>query len=338
LHEDGSALFTVPAGRNLYFQALDENYMELQRMRTFVNLKPGEKRSCVGCHESRKLAALPRRALPSALREDPRSLVGQPGDTVPRTVHYPTDVQPVLDRYCVSCHAGERPKAQLDLSGELTTLFNRSYENLIRRNLVNKVDVSPRDAFIPARDPLTFGSHRSRLVQQIRRKDGPCNVGLTRKEFVRLVTWIDANAPYYGLYEGKRNLKWKETPDFRPDPVVSCGATYTPERVWGFVNVKPDGDKVLIIRAAQACRPVITAIGERSGSEPAITTDSPLVLEGLEFDWQMNSESFDSVGVGRSVVLIDGGSLWVANCRITANCSPATWREAMLATCGYLLG
>jgi hypothetical protein len=32
------------------------------------------------------------------------------------------------------------------------------------------------------------------------------------------VTWIDANAPYYGVYEGKKNLKWKEMPDFRPLP------------------------------------------------------------------------------------------------------------------------
>ena len=83
VHEDGSAVFTVPAGKNLYFQALDENYMELQRMRTFVNLMPGETRSCVGCHEPRSLAGFPRGAVPSALREDPRGLLPQPGETGP---------------------------------------------------------------------------------------------------------------------------------------------------------------------------------------------------------------------------------------------------------------
>ena len=51
---DGSALFTVPADRNIFLQALDENYMEVQTMRTFVNLRPGERRSCVGCHEDRR--------------------------------------------------------------------------------------------------------------------------------------------------------------------------------------------------------------------------------------------------------------------------------------------
>ncbi|MDP6547295.1 MAG: hypothetical protein QGH60_25275, partial [Phycisphaerae bacterium] len=54
--EDGSASFTVPPYKNLYFQALDENYMELQRMRSFINLMPGEKRSCIGCHEQRRYA------------------------------------------------------------------------------------------------------------------------------------------------------------------------------------------------------------------------------------------------------------------------------------------
>ena len=53
---DGSARFQVPAGRNLFFQALDENYMEVQRMRTFVNFLPGEARSCIGCHEHRTQA------------------------------------------------------------------------------------------------------------------------------------------------------------------------------------------------------------------------------------------------------------------------------------------
>ena len=49
--DDGSACFTVPADRNIFFQALDGDFMEVQRMRTFVNFQPGERRSCVGCHE-----------------------------------------------------------------------------------------------------------------------------------------------------------------------------------------------------------------------------------------------------------------------------------------------
>ena len=39
--EDGSAYFEVPSGRALYFQALDEQGLEIQRMRTFVQAAPG---------------------------------------------------------------------------------------------------------------------------------------------------------------------------------------------------------------------------------------------------------------------------------------------------------
>jgi hypothetical protein len=66
--------------------------------------------------------------------------------------------------------------------------------------------------------PLSFGSHRSKLVERIG-KD-PCKAGLTKEEFIKIVTWIDANAPFYGTHDGKKNLKWKNEPDFRPLPLA----------------------------------------------------------------------------------------------------------------------
>ena len=50
---DGSACFRVPAGRPIYFLALDAEGRALQRMRTFTHLMPGEVQGCVGCHEPR---------------------------------------------------------------------------------------------------------------------------------------------------------------------------------------------------------------------------------------------------------------------------------------------
>ncbi|MCZ7640993.1 MAG: hypothetical protein M5U12_36030 [Verrucomicrobia bacterium] len=49
--EDGSASFLVPAGRPIYFIALDAEGRAVQRMRTFTHLMPGEVQGCVGCHE-----------------------------------------------------------------------------------------------------------------------------------------------------------------------------------------------------------------------------------------------------------------------------------------------
>lgn len=214
VNADGSATFLVPPGKNLYFQALDENFMELQRMRTFVNLMPGERRGCVGCHEPRTLA--PSSKAVAATSQPASELMAQPGESVPRMVHYPLDVQPTFDKHCVECHNGQRTDGGLDLSGEMTSLFSKSYETLIQKRLINHIDSDPRDNYIPAEPPLRFGSHRSKLVDVILKGHYDCK--LSRDEFIRLVTWIDANAPYYGTYEGRKNLNWKHEPDFRPLP------------------------------------------------------------------------------------------------------------------------
>ncbi|KPK48346.1 MAG: hypothetical protein AMK72_07200, partial [Planctomycetes bacterium SM23_25] len=217
VHEDGSACFTVPAEENLFFQALDENFMALQHMPTFINLRPGENRSCIGCHESRSKA--PHYKLATAMRHPAQALSDQPGDQGPRMVHYEADVQPALDKHCVGCHSGGEPKGRLDLTGEPTTTWNRSYENLFGKGLVSYRDCRyGRSGFRPE-PPLSFGSHLSELVDRIRRD--PCKAELTRAEFVRIVTWIDANTPYYGTYRGKRDLQDKDHPDFRLPPVAA---------------------------------------------------------------------------------------------------------------------
>ena len=219
VHDDGSAFFTVPANKNIFFQALDENYMELQRMRTFLNLLPGENRSCIGCHEVRRKAPHLRPRRPQAMAHPVEALRPQPGDIGPRMVHYALDVQPTLDKHCVRCHSGKAPKGDLDLTGELTGLWSRSYENLTKKQLVSYLHTCGYgSSHVPAEPPLTFGSHRSKMVERIRK--APCKAKLTREEFIRIVTWIDANAPYYGTHQGKKNLKWKDDADFRPMPLA----------------------------------------------------------------------------------------------------------------------
>ena len=218
VYEDGSAYFTVPVRKNLYFQALDTDYMELQRMRSFINMMPGERRSCIGCHEMRRQAPRPRQEHPMALNDKPSGISPQPGDTGAYMVHYERDIQPIFNRNCVSCHSGKTPKGELDLTGELTSLWNRSYESLTQKDLVSFLYGCIGEANIPAEIPLTFGSHRSKLIQRIRK--APCKSKITREEFIRIVTWIDANVPYYGTHEGKKNIKWKNEADFRPVPLA----------------------------------------------------------------------------------------------------------------------
>ncbi len=227
VHGDGSARFIVPAERNLFFQALDENFMEVQRMRSFVNLQPGESRSCIGCHEPRWQAPPP--ALPRAMRLPAARPAPQPGETVPRPIHYVTDVQPIFDRHCVSCHRPDKQDGGLDLSGELTTWFNRSYEQIMAKKLVAYIQEfhgpqprAQKTNVVPL-PPKALGSHASRLIEIIRQ--GHYDAALSDEEMARLVTWADANAPYYGSYFGRRNLIYREHPDFRPLPTLdsACG-------------------------------------------------------------------------------------------------------------------
>ena len=57
VEEDGSAHFVVPARKQLFFQALDERGMAVQTMRSGAQFMPGEKATCLGCHEPRHAAA-----------------------------------------------------------------------------------------------------------------------------------------------------------------------------------------------------------------------------------------------------------------------------------------
>ncbi len=231
VHPDGSAHFTVPADSNIFFEALDENYMEIQRMRTSVNFRPGEHRSCIGCHEHRNQSPEERPAVvPAALALAPVSPGPQPGDAGPRPLHYEDDVQPIFDKHCVSCHGNREPEGGLVLTGDFTTHFNRSYEQIMSKELIKAVVEwsSPPGKgsswywsmeHAPTIEPYTFGSHASPLVKTLR--EGHYDVELSQPELVKLITWADTNGQYYGSYFGYRNVRYKDHKSFRPKPTLA---------------------------------------------------------------------------------------------------------------------
>ena len=221
VYEDGSAHFYVPADRNIYFQTLDENFMELQRERTYVNYRPGEVRSCVGCHETPNKMS-PSRRLTIAMKK-PAVMPGpQPGDKTGRQVmHYPSYVQPVLDKHCVKCHSGDKPKAKLDLTGTMTDVFSVSYENIMKRGMVKTYREASDWEGTPYSPPKSIGSHASRFITAIRTGPQHKDLDLPIADFVRLATWVDASGVYYGSYWGRRRLQYKDHPNFRPVPTFA---------------------------------------------------------------------------------------------------------------------
>ena len=133
VESDGSARFLVPAGRNIFIQALDASYRSLQTERTYVNYMPGEVRSCIGCHESMsQTPTAGKHATPLAMKREAEIPFAQPGETeAQHTLSYVRDVQPVWDNHCISCHNSEKPAGNLSLAGKETRMFNESYENLL---------------------------------------------------------------------------------------------------------------------------------------------------------------------------------------------------------------
>jgi len=77
LAPDGSFFIEVPADTPLALQAVDaEGRSELNEM-SWIYVRPGEQRSCVGCHQSRQSAPLAHRGQALALKTEPLPLLGQ---------------------------------------------------------------------------------------------------------------------------------------------------------------------------------------------------------------------------------------------------------------------
>jgi len=114
------------------------------------------------------------------------------------------DVQPVLDRHCARCHSGLKPAAELDLSGGLTPQHNRAYDTLVATRRPRLVSCANKNDSAAVTPPLAFGSHKSRLVHVLRGERHGKRVRLGREDWLRLVTWIDLNAPYHDRFLNKR--------------------------------------------------------------------------------------------------------------------------------------
>ena len=234
VENDGSAHFYVPADRNIYFQALNEDYLELQRERTYVNYRPGESRSCIGCHETAKDTPSSYGRTPVAMTKQPVMPQPQPGDpAAARPLHFATDIQPIFDNKCIGCHGEENPAAGLRLTGEDTWLTKTSCRELIARGYVpgfkEAADFDGTE-YVPAK---TIGSYVSPLMAQLKRGCPGATEKVTQAEFVRIATWIDANGAFHGSYWGRLVPPHKDHPNYRPVPTLEQTlSTVNPYEEW----------------------------------------------------------------------------------------------------------
>ncbi|MFQ5807978.1 MAG: SUMF1/EgtB/PvdO family nonheme iron enzyme [Armatimonadota bacterium] len=219
VHEDGSAMFRVPARTPITVQPLDAEGKAVQLMRSWFTAMPGESISCTGCH------ARPSDVSPSTMAAAMDMGVSDitPWYGPARGFDFEREVQPVLDRYCVTCHnAGSESEKVPDLRSErhVQGYAGRQLSDLGAKRLHPGVQArlgGAKVTYTPAYEALApyirrvgieddvrllapgeYHADTSELIQMLKR--GHHNVALDDEAWDRLVTWIDLNGPCHGTW------------------------------------------------------------------------------------------------------------------------------------------
>jgi hypothetical protein len=132
------------------------------------------------------------------------------------SVDFVRDIQPVLDRHCVSCHSGNTPAAGLSLSGKKTRYYSEAYENLMQLQDPNSLWYG-RKKYVDEREALAIKSYlvaklygrqlkaeqsltgdRPHPSAELVSKFGKSLAPLTDQERKLIALWIDLGATFRG--------------------------------------------------------------------------------------------------------------------------------------------
>lgn len=214
---DGSALFKVPADTPISFQVVDDRGQAVQSMRTWTTAMPGERVSCVGCHQATSDEPMPESII--ALEHPPQEL--EPWNGAARGFDFTREVQPLLNQKCAGCHDSKvaaldlRPKELVpDYKGPILSHYDRLR---LHKNYRNPSDGERRAEYSPAYENLVdyirrvgagdsvsvlnageYRANTSPLIQLLER--GHHGVELSAEEWKRLYMWIDLNGPQHGSW------------------------------------------------------------------------------------------------------------------------------------------
>jgi hypothetical protein len=230
---DGSARFLVPAGKPILFQALDADGCAYQTMRSSTSLMPGERVSCVGCHENKMIVTAAAMNGVEAMSRPAAELTPTPESG--RPYGFVENVQPIFDATCVKCHNDKRSEGGINLTRAVAGASGHtvSYESLCTvrgpdgkpaRRLSKKTG-RPLVACYAMRNQIQVtpeggggGALGSGLYQLL--KAGHGNVSLSAEALRRIATWIDLNAVFYGVYEPEAQLAMQREGQPVPMPEI----------------------------------------------------------------------------------------------------------------------
>ncbi len=206
VEKDGSSYFECPTNVEIYFQALDEKGQAVQTMRSGTYVHPGEHLSCLGCHENKYRPPANRGRSPMALQRAPSKIKSEATGSYPLT--FPRLVQPVLDKYCASCHKGEKRAPSLSgvtkvaVAGEKKRNFfgwSESYWTLKDyawgKSGGNGAIWKNRLSYSL---PGKIGAKESKLLQILEK--GHNGLKIAQEDLRRITLWLDCNSVFYGAY------------------------------------------------------------------------------------------------------------------------------------------
>jgi formylglycine-generating enzyme required for sulfatase activity len=293
---DGSAHFTMSANTPVCVQPLDAQGQALQLERSWFVGMPGERVSCMGCHESQDAAATSRATM--AMRRPPSKIEEWFGPA--RGFSFVREVQPVLDRHCAGCHDGAEQGAEPSLEGGTplkdwsTQLaghwggggkFTTSYWELQRYARRPGIE-GDRRMFTP----MDYHFSTTELGQLLRK--GHHGVTLDVEAHERLAAWVDLNAPFYGT--------WGEIPEFSGGygnlhcEMLTNATARANELRRRYVPVGPFPDYEKIPETpGYECAP-LDSVNRNNRREEALTSsaenrDTRLTRAALNLDWPMTS-------------------------------------------------
>ncbi len=195
VEQDGSVMFNVPANTTISLQPLDKEGRAIQLFRSWLVGMPGEKLSCIGCHESPSEPPVTSKTIASL--KEPQQII--PYRERVEGFSFNAEIQPVLNAYCIRCHDGtdagkpDFKDTKVENPGSFSRNFSNSYfafHKYFRRP-------GPESNGLMA-VPYEYHVSTSEGIQLL--KKGHYGVNLDEESWQRLYTWVDLNVPYYGSW------------------------------------------------------------------------------------------------------------------------------------------
>ena len=252
---DGSVSVRIPAGVPMQIQALDEQGRAILTERSFHYLQPGEKRGCIGCHEPVGVSLKPN---PNLFTREPRDLTPEPGQDDGEGVSFLKMVQPVLDKHCIACHglAGDPPKG-INLIPKPGHDWPSSYLTLLAytKTIGDKGKSHGLENNISR--PYDYYALGGRFVTVFMEKHKDKKIPITKRDFQRIVNWLDMNAQCYGTFNYNRmeyySVEPNEEKTLRAMIKDRFGADLAEQPLCALVNgARPEESRILMAPLATA--------------------------------------------------------------------------------------